>query len=428
MDLIIRRKTKLKILIEGWFKIPHSYAVVNCQQVIQLIKHHSEVFDIYVTEKRYYDERWKDSKKDIFPEQHSNLIDSLKQWKGEEVDMVYRMTFPYDITVTEEQKSIPICVFFTAEFANLSPQYFLIDGKTCQSDEQVRQHLERNNNLYFHTPSSWSAEGIVKYVNTERVSVIPHGVDMELFKRHRKRRQAIRQKYNFKDNEMVLMNIGSMTGNKGVMEMLMALKLVIFDCKQTNVKLLLKGTQDLYKSREFLQSSVRNLETRNLLTESQTQILLTNHIVFTESTLTFEMLNELYNAADLYLSPYLAEGFNLTVLEALTSGVPVIVSQKGSTEKYIADILEHVPEVSKNIIQIPCEISTAPSGNKINMINVVDIANLIVKNVDSICQGMDQDAYEKLRMYITRTYSWKGVVENLVRWLRRLDQINLSKF
>ena len=39
-------------------------------------------------------------------------------------------------------------------------------------------------------------------------------------------------------------------------------------------------------------------------------------------------------AADVYVSPYHAEGFNLPVLEAVACGIPVVVSAGGSTEDF----------------------------------------------------------------------------------------------
>jgi len=50
--------------------------------------------------------------------------------------------------------------------------------------------------------------------------------------------------------------------------------------------------------------------------------------------LNLNQLNGLYNAADCYVSPYRAEGFNLTPLEAAAAGTPIIVTKGGSTDDY----------------------------------------------------------------------------------------------
>jgi glycosyltransferase involved in cell wall biosynthesis len=51
--------------------------------------------------------------------------------------------------------------------------------------------------------------------------------------------------------------------------------------------------------------------------------------------LNLNQLNGLYNAADCYVSPYRAEGFNLTPLEAAAAGTPIIVTKGGSTDDYV---------------------------------------------------------------------------------------------
>ncbi len=46
-------------------------------------------------------------------------------------------------------------------------------------------------------------------------------------------------------------------------------------------------------------------------------------------------MRELMQAADFYVSPYIAEGFNMPVLEACACGLPVICTAGGSTEDFI---------------------------------------------------------------------------------------------
>ncbi len=45
----------------------------------------------------------------------------------------------------------------------------------------------------------------------------------------------------------------------------------------------------------------------------------------------------LYRAADACVSPYRAEGFNLPVLEAAASGLPVICTAGGATDDFVSD-------------------------------------------------------------------------------------------
>jgi glycosyltransferase involved in cell wall biosynthesis len=46
----------------------------------------------------------------------------------------------------------------------------------------------------------------------------------------------------------------------------------------------------------------------------------------------------LYQAADVYVSPYRAEGFNLPVLEAMACGLPVICTAGGATDDFVNEV------------------------------------------------------------------------------------------
>ena len=57
-------------------------------------------------------------------------------------------------------------------------------------------------------------------------------------------------------------------------------------------------------------------------------------LIYTGGQLSFARIAEFYQAADAYVSPYLAEGFNLPVLEAAACGLPVICTEGGPTDDF----------------------------------------------------------------------------------------------
>lgn len=61
----------------------------------------------------------------------------------------------------------------------------------------------------------------------------------------------------------------------------------------------------------------------------------------------------LYNACDLYVSPYRAEGFNLPPLEAAACGLPILVTKGGATDDYFT------PELG---LTIPSELRSGERG------------------------------------------------------------------
>ena len=77
-----------------------------------------------------------------------------------------------------------------------------------------------------------------------------------------------------------------------------------------------------------------NSEPNNILGWTHPQYLLTNaHDTF--RGLSDADLNVLYNAADLLVSPTMAEGFGLTLLEALTCGVPVVATDYSAVPEVV---------------------------------------------------------------------------------------------
>ena len=58
-------------------------------------------------------------------------------------------------------------------------------------------------------------------------------------------------------------------------------------------------------------------------------------MIYTGGTYSCSKMADLYRAADVYATPYRAEGFNLPVLEAAACGVPVICTSGGPTDDFI---------------------------------------------------------------------------------------------
>ena len=94
--------------------------------------------------------------------------------------------------------------------------------------------------------------------------------------------------------------------------------------------------------------------------------------------LNLQELRGLYSAADCYVSPYRAEGFNLPPLEAAASGTPIIVTKGGSTDDYVD------PSFA---LQIDSQIKTAdgrtylePDSDSLieQLINVIERKNLLI--------------------------------------------------
>ena len=143
--------------------------------------------------------------------------------------------------------------------------------------------------------------------------------------------------------------------------------------------------------------------------------LLNENIIFTDKTLSYEGINDLFNAADLYFSPYFAEGFNLTSLEALSAGLPVAIPQTGSTKEYIRDIYNNGGE--EHVLYIPSKVVEDERGFKQNNIDFKDLLDVFLENETKIRDLQKRrshegiSSYNGMKAFINENYSWNKVAE-----------------
>jgi glycosyltransferase involved in cell wall biosynthesis len=328
-----------------------------------------------------------------------------------------------DMTVINGKK-IPKCVFYTSEFATLDPGFFSCSQTQLSSDNVIKEYVKNNKELYMTSPSVWSSLGMEKYnLEKDKNRIITHGVDGTVFYKKVSSRETIRNFYKVKEDEILLMNIGAMTQNKGMFLILQTLNILVNHLGKTHYKLLLKGTGDLYNSKTFLEIYFSELMKAGVLDKARMDNLLTNHIIFTDKTLSYEKINDLFNAADLYLSPYIAEGFNLTSLEALSAGTPVIVPITGSTEEYMEDIFNNGGE--KFIYYINSKVIDTGNEKKQNDIQIQDLLNCIVNNEKDIKNWSFREMeYPKMKKYITEKYSWDHVSDLLYNYFEKIVKCN----
>ena len=274
----------MKLLIKGWIGIYHSYAVVNYFQLKSLLKR--DDIDVYFEELPFYSPAWKKSFACDLP---------FKQYQGEEVDLIYRIAFPYVI----EETNVKQILFYTSECGNFIAENF------NKSLNEIKGLVE-SGKLVLVTPSERSAEAFTKHHIP--VEVIPHGVDSEIFKPKEKARNA----------EKVFLNVSAMSGNKNIPLILKA-----FSQLDSNNILILKGSKELYRAEESCQKYLSELD----ISKEKREELFSRIIIILDS-FNFQQMNELYNCADVYLDAGVNEGFTLPIVESMACGLPVILNSK----------------------------------------------------------------------------------------------------
>jgi glycosyltransferase involved in cell wall biosynthesis len=206
--------------------------------------------------------------------------------------------------------------------------------------------------------SSKVANLLYKYYKKKAFVVYP-GVDfINLSTKERENRyKLLREKYNIKPSEFVILLIGNDWCVKGLIHLLRALDLL----KNLPLHLLIRGDDD-----------------KTLYIKLIKDLNISHKITFLEP---IPNIIDLYLAADLYVSPSLYDSFALPPAEAMACGLPVIVSSKAGVSEIIDDNISGI-------------ILNDPSNYK----ELAEKIALLYKN--SILKAeLSQNAIEKIRKY-----------------------------
>jgi protein O-GlcNAc transferase len=306
------KESSRTLLIEGWHFIPHSYAVVNQFQCLQLLQ--LTALRLVHRDIPYFDPSWQPVD-GLFPPADEAAIRNIPlATPDEHPDVLLRIAYPYNYAPSRAKRTY---VFGTAEYGCVPPHLFV----GAESLQQVMSETD----ITLITSSNWSRQGFIRSgAYPDRVVVIPLGVDPELFHPlEYEQRQLVRSELGWKG--FTFLSLGAMTGNKGIPLLLKAFAIVAQ--RHPDTKLVLKGLNGLYDSRGRLKQLVSEL------TSDEVRIL-EPRLIWLENTMSFADIARLYQGADAYVSPYLAEGFNMPVLEAAACGTLVICTRGGSTDDF----------------------------------------------------------------------------------------------
>lgn len=307
------------LVVEGWRRSSHSYALVNQHQLPHLAK--DGRFTLSHLDIPFAKPEWAHVDAGL-PAQARQLIDSLPPPTAA-ADIIYRISWPLRVYGAGGAR---VFVFGTSEFRRLGPEECL--GRSGTNTD-VEPHA-----VEIITPSNWSRMGfLASGFDERRVHVIPHGVEPTLFWHPTaEEKRSLRADMQIAEDAHVFLNIGAMTWNKGIGPLLAAF--AIHHQRNPRAVLLLKGGEQLYG---------------NLLGPSLTEAAglvpggiptnIQRAIRYSGRNLTLADVAKLYRMSDVYVAPYRAEGFNLPVLEALASGLLPIVTAGGSTDDFCPDTL-----------------------------------------------------------------------------------------
>jgi glycosyltransferase involved in cell wall biosynthesis len=379
------------LIVEGWRTSCHSYALVNQHQLLHLLD--DPRFRLFHRDVRFTREHWAGIDSGLPDDIKARLAAVPPPPSGVREDVVYRISFPFRVYAGAAK----VFVFATSELIRTLPLDCVGADGRCESAQPGAVDIV--------TPSAWSRRGFLQAgYSPDRVHLVPHGVDAAMaVPSPPGRRKVFRESLGLRDDEFAFLNVSAMTWNKGIGPLIAAFAAH----RRTHRKslLLLKGGDALYGN--VIQSSID--EARRLRAEARDPTLL-DSIRYMPENLSRDQIAGLYRAADAYISPYRAEGFNLPVLEAMAAGAPVIVTRGGATDDFC-------PEQAG--LKIAADFVADDKGEYLE------------PRVDSIIEQMNrivEDAALRERVasagceWAVQRFSWKRVSDTLAEVLLSPDR------
>lgn len=313
------KSSKLKLLVRGWRGINHSYAMVNQYQLAALTL--NDDIEFLHEDLPFIAAHWsKQNNNSGFDEATRQRLENIKAYKGQAVDACYSISAPVNFFRGKSNRNATFIVTETG----LSESNFSEHSRNLK-------HFSKSQNWAI-TPTVWSKKKLVDYgIPYEKIFVLPHGIDPAVFKKYQEEeRNRARQNLGIKPDEFVFLNVGGSFWNKGIDLLLRA----YCELRQKNqsIRLILKDNRQLYGiGSDSILSSIAEKHP-GLLTDDTIASIIT-----IPGTLSLNQLTDLYNLADLYVSPYRAEGFNMPVIEAMACGLPVLVTDGGATDDFVTE-------------------------------------------------------------------------------------------
>jgi glycosyltransferase involved in cell wall biosynthesis len=212
-------------------------------------------------------------------------------------------------------------------------------------------------------------EFVTKYgINSENVSIVPHGVDTSFF-RQVDSYVNIRRNLGINDDERVILFVGFITRRKGLETLVKALQFI-----QPMPRLLILGKwrSEAYRKEVF-----------TYLHPYENQVI---EIGFAPD----EDMPGYYSMADVYVSSSFLEGFGLPLAESLACETPVVALNTGSVAEVVGEagllINENNPELLAKAISIMLQddhrrSEMGKSGRK-HIMDKFSLSSMLEKTLD----------------------------------------------
>lgn len=215
-------------------------------------------------------------------------------------------------------------------------------------------------------------EALNRGVPKDKISVIPNGVNTNIFSPVPDK-DIVRKELNIPTNRRIVLTVAGIIPHKGLDYLVRGAEHVVK--KHPNTQFLIVGA---IRSENYYNELLDLIEELKL--EENVKII--PGVIYSE-------ISKYYSTADIYILPSLEEGRNISILEAMSSELPVI-----GTETSLR-FGENVPSIKideKNVNHISAQV------------------NFLLEN-----EEFAKELGERARRYVEKNYSWKSVARETCR-------------
>ena len=198
---------------------------------------------------------------------------------------------------------IHTCLSSSAAIAGFWGHYLKIPVVSAFNKSEKPKYYSNSN--YYVACAEWLKDYMVNAQNfpPEKISIISNPVDTEFFQPDLLLRDKFRQELGLAEDEILIAGMGFYTEQKGF-------DVLIKACENLNVTLVLIGTESTEKGMREKYDFLAKSHNVNLIMPAG----------FVKDVRGY------LQASDVFVMPSRAEGFSMALLEALASGLPVVVS------------------------------------------------------------------------------------------------------
>ncbi|MBS1537195.1 MAG: glycosyltransferase, partial [Bacteroidetes bacterium] len=291
-------KPSINLIWEGSQFVWHSFALINREQCTNIIE--SEVAEVTIIP--YEPDQFSPNDNSKYELLASHDI----RFKAETDDVTKKLPYVWVRhqwpPKAEEPKGALWVIQQPWEFSSLRKDFVELFN---QADE-------------IWTPSNYSRNAFVASgVESNKVQIVPNGINPELFTP-----TGIRQQFSTNKRFKFLFAGGTIL-RKGIDILLKSFATTF--TSEDDVCLIIKdmGGDSFYKG-----------QTATSMIDQVRKLPNAPEILYTDSSMSEDEIAQLYRSCDVFVSPYRGEGFSLPALEAMASGLPVIVTDGGATDDF----------------------------------------------------------------------------------------------